>query len=285
MIDRVCVVTGASSGIGRAAALELARRGARVALVCRDPAKGEQTRAAIRSETGSDAVDLLQADLSSQRQVRALAEQILARYPQLHVLLNNAGIVNTSRSLTEDGVEAVFAVNHLAYFLLTNLLLARLRESPGARVVSVSSEAHRFVRGIRFDDPGFAEGWSWWRVYAQSKLANILFTRELARRLEGSDNSATCLHPGGVATGLGQNNGAFLRGLSRPIMAFLSTPERGARTSIYLASSPDVAGRTGRYFAKCREKTASSAARDDDAARRLWALSEQMTGLRTEGAL
>jgi NAD(P)-dependent dehydrogenase (short-subunit alcohol dehydrogenase family) len=276
----VCVVTGATSGIGRATAEALSGMGAELAIVCRDRARGEELRAALSARSGAAPVRVILADLAVQSQVRRAAGELLATYPRIHVLVNNAGLVNLNHSLTPDGIEAVFAVNHLAYFLLTMLLLDRLRESAPARIVNVASHAHKFVAGIQFDDLGHEGSYRWTKVYGQSKLANLLFTRELARRLEGSGVTVNALHPGAVATGLGRNNGALSRLLISLLSPFFRTPEKGAATSIHLASSPALDGVSGRYFANRREVTPSPAARDDAAARRLWELSERMTGLR-----
>lgn len=276
---KICVVTGATSGIGRATAEALSGMGAELGIVCRDRARGEELRAALLSRPGCAPVRVFVADLAVQSQIRHAAAEILAAYPRIQLLVNNAGLVNLQHSVTPDGIEAVFAVNHLAYFLLTLLLLDRLRESAPARIVNVASHAHKFVSGIAFDDLGHERSYSWTRVYGQSKLANLLFTRELARRLEGSGVTVNALHPGAVATGLGRNNGGWARALIGLLAPFFRTPEKGAATSIYLASSPAVEGISGRYFASCREVQPSAAARDDAAARRLWALSEEMTGL------
>jgi NAD(P)-dependent dehydrogenase (short-subunit alcohol dehydrogenase family) len=278
MEGRVSVVTGASSGIGRETALGLARRGATVALVCRDPARGAATRDAIQAETRNPAVALFLADLASFAEIRGLADALRARYPRIHVLVNNAGVVNLRHSLTADGVETVFAVNHLAYFLLTTLLLDRLVESAPARIVNVASDAHRFGR-MNWDDLGWERGYKAMRVYGQSKLANLLFTYELARRLEGSGVTVNAVHPGAVATGLGKNNGAFARALVRLLAPFFRTPAAGAATSLHLATSPEVEGVTGRYFASCREAHSSRASHDEEAAVRLWELSARLTDL------
>jgi len=275
---KTCIVTGATSGIGRATAVALAARGSRLGIVARDPGRARETVAAIRAAGGDEPLVFL-GDLASQREIRRVASEILDRCPRIDVLVNNAGIVNLHRTTTVDGHESVFAVNHLAYWSLTLLLLDRLRESAPSRIVNVSSDAHKLVDGIAFDDPGFARGWSTMKVYGHSKLANILFTRELARRLEGTDVTATCLHPGAVATGLGKNNGRVARFLIAMLRPFFRTPESGAETSIHLASSPAVEGRSGGYFASCRERSPSAAARDDVAARRLWELSTRLTGI------
>jgi len=279
MRGRVCVVTGASSGIGRATARELARMGATLALVCRDPRRGEEAAADLRAGTGNEAVTVVLADLASQQAIRRLAEELLARWPAIHVLVNNAGVINLRRSTTVDGIETVFAVNHLAYFLLTNLLLDRLRHSGHARIVSVASEAHRFVRTVAFDDLGHARRYRAMRVYGHSKLANILFTYELARRLAGTDVTVNCAHPGAVGTGLGQNNGRVATLLTRLLRPFFRTPERGAATSVWLASSPAVDGVTGRYFIDCREARSSRASYDPELAQRLWEVSARLTGV------
>jgi NAD(P)-dependent dehydrogenase (short-subunit alcohol dehydrogenase family) len=229
-------------------------------------------------KTGASA-DLLLADLSAQAAIRELAGQILQRCPRIDVLINNAGAVFASRSTTVDGLETTFATNHLAYFLLTNLLLERLKASAPTRIVNVSSRAHTSAGGIPFDDLQAEHGYSGWRRYAESKLANILFTRELARRLEGTHVTVNALHPGVVATGFGQGGSFWLRlGLTigRP---FLLSPEQGAETVIYLATAPAVATVTGKYFAKCAEATPSPVAHDNALARRLWEVSAKLTGL------
>jgi NAD(P)-dependent dehydrogenase (short-subunit alcohol dehydrogenase family) len=281
---RTCLVTGATSGIGLETALGLARRGARVLCVGRNEAKGENAVADIVRRSGNDAVELLLADLSSQAQIRALAAEVESRAPALHLLVNNAGLVNLRREITSDGLEATFAVNHLAYFLLTRLLLERLVASAPARIVNVASDAQRFG-SLDFDDlqserryQGFAMAAAM-RVYGTSKLANILFTTELARRLEGSGVTANCVHPGAVATGLGTNNGRFGQSLMRVVGLFMRTPEQGAATSLYAATSPELEGVSGRYYANEREAEPVAAARDTDDARRLWAESSCLVGL------
>ncbi|MGH0028166.1 MAG: SDR family oxidoreductase [Myxococcota bacterium] len=283
---RTCLVTGATSGIGTETALALARQGAHVVISGRSAEKAEATRSDIVRKSGNPNVDVLLADLSSLAEVRKLADSFLAGYPALHVLVNNAGVVHTERRVTVDGFEATFAVNHLAYFLLTNLLLDRLRQSAPARIVNVASDAHAFG-SMDWDDLQSERAFggplpfvSGMRVYGRSKLANILFNTELARRLEGSGVTANCLHPGMVRTGLGQNNGGIAATVAGLLMLPLAlSPARGAETSIYLASSPEVEGVSGRYFAKKREARLSRDARDTDAARRLWDISAELVGL------
>ena len=277
MTGRVCVVTGASSGIGRATAVGLGAMGATLALVCRDRARGEQAIAEVTARTGNHAVALHLADLSSQQAIRRLAAELIARYPAFHVLINNAGIVNLRHSTTVDGIETVFAVNHLAYFLLTDLLLDRLRRSGRARIVNVASEAHKFGR-LDFDDLGNERRYRGMRVYGQSKLANILFTYELARRLDGSGVTVNAVHPGAVGTRLGQNNGPIATLLTKALKPFFRTPEQGAATSLHVGSSPAVEGVSGKYFLNCREARSSRRSYDPALARRLWDVSAEMTG-------
>jgi NAD(P)-dependent dehydrogenase (short-subunit alcohol dehydrogenase family) len=276
--DKVCVLTGGTSGIGRETAVALAGAGARLALVCRDRQRGTETVGEIAARTGSRDVALHLADLSSQGDVRRVAAELLAAYPAIHVLVNNAGIVNLRHSLTVDGIETVFATNHLAYVLLTLLLLDRLRASAPARIVNVASEAHRFGR-IDFDDLGNAQRYRTMRVYGQSKLANILFTYELARRLTGSAVTANCLHPGAVGTRLGHNNGTIARLLASALRPFFRSPADGADTSIWLASSPEVDGTNGQYFVRRAPKRSSAASYDQATARRLWDVSVGLTGI------
>jgi NAD(P)-dependent dehydrogenase (short-subunit alcohol dehydrogenase family) len=276
MNGKVCVVTGATSGIGKAAAAALARQGAQVVLVGRDRGRAEAAAAEMgAASTVPPKVEI--ADLTSMDQVRALAGR-LASLERIDVLINNAGLVLGERRVTQDGFEHVFAVNHLAPFLLTNLLLPKLTGSALARVVTVTSDAHS-AASLDLDDPSLEHGWNSWRSYANSKLANILFTRELARRLDGTGVTANCAHPGVVRTGFGRESRPLLRfglTLARP---FLLSPERGADTIVYLASSPDVAGETGGYYVKRQRREPSAAARDDAAARKLWDISEKLTGL------
>ena len=276
MNGQVCVVTGASWGIGKAAALTLASFGAEVILVCRDSARGEAARAEIAAAAAAGPPRLEIADLSSMSEVRDLAG--LGAMGRLDVLINNAGLVLGERRTSADGFEYTFALNHLAPFLLTNLLREQLAASAPARVITVSSAAHRGAR-LDLDDLQLTGHFNGWRAYANSKLANILFTTELARRLTGTGVTANCLHPGTVNTGFGRDGSRLLRlglDLSR---RFLRTASQGADTVVYLASSPDVAGATGGYYVNRKLRTPSRAARDQTTARRLWEISAELTGL------
>ena len=276
MTGKTCLVTGATSGIGEVAARELANKGARVVLVGRSREKAEATAAMIRQATGNPAVDTLLADLSSQAEVRRLAGEVQGRYPRLDVLVNNAGAMFSPRRESVDGIEMTWALNHMAYFLLTDLLRDTLKASAPSRVVSVASDAHRMVSGINFDDVEGKKQYKPFRTYGQSKLANILFTRELARRLEGSGVTANCLHPGFVATNFTTGKGWLFWSFQQAARVFAITPEKGAATTIHLASSPEVERITGQYFVKSQPATPTAAARDDAAASRLWDLSERM---------
>ena len=281
MNGKVCVVTGASSGIGKAASLALARLGADVILVCRDKARGEAALAEVGAVAPASIRQLELADLSSLRDVRELAGR-LSRLDRLDVLINNAGLVLARRQVSADGFEYTFALNHLAPFLLTGLLREKLAASAPARVITVSSAAHRAAR-LDLADLQLTGHFNGWRAYANSKLANILFTRELAIRLTGTGVTANCVHPGTVNTRFGRDGSSmprFRRGIGR---RFLLSAAQGADTVVYLASSPDVAGATGGYYIKRRLRAPSGAARDPATARRLWAISAELTGLAEPG--
>ena len=277
--DKVCIVTGATSGIGEEIALGLARQGARVTAVGRSRERGEAAVARIRSASGNPHVELYLADLSSQEEIRSLAARLLEELREIHVLVNNAGVVNLRRETTRDGLEATFAVNHLAYFQLSLLLLPRLRASAPARIVSVASDAHKFGGALDFSDLQNERRYKSMKVYGQSKAANILFTRELARRLEGTGVSVNCMHPGGVATRLAQQNGPFAKLVTRALAIFFRTPAQGADTAVWLATAPELAGVTGRYFYNRREHTPAAHARDDASAARLFETSAKLVGL------
>jgi NAD(P)-dependent dehydrogenase (short-subunit alcohol dehydrogenase family) len=278
MRDKVCLVTGATSGIGLVTAHELARRGARVVLVGRNREKCDAAVRQIQTGTGNQQVEALLADLSAQQQVRDLARQFRERHPRLDVLVNNAGGIWRRRQKTVDGLEMTFAVNHLAYFLLTLSLLDLLKASAPARVVNVSSRAHEGAT-LDFDDLQGERRYGGWRAYCRSKLANLLFTYELARQLAETGVTANALHPGWVATGFAGNNGWRGRVFQFLARCFALSPEQGARTIVYLATSPEVEGVSGRYFDREKAIASSPASYDEDAARRLWQVSLKLTGL------
>jgi retinol dehydrogenase-14 len=275
---KTALVTGASSGIGLEACVVLARRGAEVLMVARDPSRGEAARAEIARRSGSDAVTLLLCDFASQAATRALADEVRRRVQRLDILVNNAGSVSPKRRLTEDGIEQTFAVNHLGYFLLTNLLLDLVVAGAPARIVNVSSIGHR-QGTLDFDDLGFERGYSIMKAYSRSKLANILFTTELARRLEGTGVTVNALHPGAVATRIWSHAPVY----ARPFLAigklFMISPAEGGDRIVYLAASPEVANKTGGYYEKNRLVTPARLARDSALAARLWDISAQLVHL------
>jgi NAD(P)-dependent dehydrogenase (short-subunit alcohol dehydrogenase family) len=275
MNGKICLVTGANAGIGKVAARRLAEMGATVVMVCRNREKGEAARKEIQAKSGNANVELMIADLSSQAEIRRLADEFKAKHNRLDVLLNNAGVYLPKRSLTVDGLETTFAVNHLAYFLLTHLLLPVLKASAPARIVNVSSEAHKYGK-VEFDNLQGEREYKGIPAYSNSKLENVLFTRELARRLADTGVTANSLHPGAVATGIFRNTPKPIEWL---IKLLTLSPEKGAETSVYLATSREVEGITGKYFEKKLETYPSRPAQDDELARRLWEVSEQLTGL------
>jgi NAD(P)-dependent dehydrogenase (short-subunit alcohol dehydrogenase family) len=273
------VVTGATDGIGKVTARELAKLGAAVTIVGRNAAKGEAVAAELRKAAGHERVGFVAADLANQKGVRAAAAAIKGRVNRLDVLLNNAGAMFQRRELTEDGIEKTFALNHLAFFLLTHELLDLLKASGPSRIVSVASAAHQGAK-LDLNDLQNEKQYSGWRAYGQSKLANIYFTYELAGRLKGSGVTANCLHPGFVASRFGDNNGGWLKfaiGFAKSFAAI--SEEDGAKTSVFLASSPDVAGVSGQYFDKCTAIKSSVVSYDTDVARELWRQSERLTGV------
>ena len=280
MDGKTVLITGATNGIGKVAALELAKKGATVVIVGRNPAKTAETVAEIKAQSGNSNVDSIVADLSSMAEVRKVAEAFKAKHSRLDVLINNAGAIFADRQETVDGYEMTFAFNHLAYFLLTNLLLDTLRASAPSRIVSVSSDAHTGGK-INFDDLNAKNSYGMlgMSAYSNSKLANVMFTYELARRLEGTGVTANVLHPGLVNTGFAKNNGGLMRFAMRILASFSLTPEQGADTIIYLASSPDVEGVTGKYWDKRKAVKSIDASYDVSAQQRLWTVSQQLTGL------
>jgi NAD(P)-dependent dehydrogenase (short-subunit alcohol dehydrogenase family) len=279
MTGKTVLITGATNGIGKIAAIELSRMGASVAIVARNRSKGQAVLEEIRRETNNVQIELFIADLSSMADVRKLAQEFMAKHATLDVLLNNAGAFYSERKLSADGLEMTFALNHMSYFLLTNLLLPVLKATPNARVVSVSSAAHTSGK-LDFANLQGEQKFNGWKAYSDSKLENALFTFALARRLAGSSVTANCLHPGFVKTSFGEgNSGIFsvVLGIAKNLMAI--SVEAGAQTMIHLASSPDVAGVTGKYFDKSKVASSSAASLDQVVQEQLWAHSEKLAGL------
>lgn len=280
---KVVLITGGNTGIGKQTAIALARMGASVTITSRNPDKGAAALADIRRAAGSDAVECMRLDLASLASVRSFAAEFLATHPRLDVLVNNAGLTLSQRSETEDGFESTFGINHLGHFALTGLLLERLKHSAPARIVVLSSDAHRgALRGLDFDDLQARRGYSAMGSYCKSKLANLLFTLELAERLQGSGVTVNAVHPGVVATEFaGADDVPGLFGyLVKVSHLFSISPEKGARTSVHVASSPAIEGVTGKYFVRSKQVRPSRAALDKQAALRLWEVSEQLTGVR-----
>lgn len=280
LAGKTILVTGANSGIGKEASVKLAARGAKIVMVARDPSRGEAALAEVKKRSGSDDVSLLLCDFSSQKSIRELAATVIEKLPRLDVLVNNAGAVNEKREVTEDGIERTFAVNHLGYFLLTNLLLELLEKSAPARVVNVASRAH-YKGDLDFDDLGFEQGgYGILKAYQRSKLANVLFTRELARRLEGKGVTVNCLHPGVVSTNIWSGAPFFAQPVLQLMKWFsMVTPEQGGDTIVQLAADPALEGRTGGYWSDLKPKAPSPLAQNDEVARKLWETSEKLVGL------
>lgn len=283
MHGKVVLITGGNTGIGKETAIALAKLGASVTITSRNPDKGAAALADIRRQAGSDAVECMRLDLASLASVRSFAAEFLATHPRLDVLINNAGLILSERSETEDGFESTIGINHLGHFALTGLLLERLKHSAPARIVVLSSDAHRGVlRGLDFDDLHARRSYSGAGAYFKSKLANLLFTLELAERLRDSGVTVNAVHPGLVASEFGgADDVRGLFGLAvKAGQLFAISPARGARTSVYVASSPAVEGVTGKYFVRSKAVRPSRLAQDKQAALRLWELSEQLTGVR-----
>jgi retinol dehydrogenase 14 len=278
MGEKVCLITGATSGIGKATAMGMAEMGANVVMVGRDRGRGETVMAEIKEGSANPSVDLMLADLSSQEEIHRLADEFKEAYPRLDVLINNAGVIRSERITTADGLETTFAVNHLAYSLLTNLLLDVLKASAPSRIVNVASGEQR-TGTIDFDDLQGEKRYTGAKAYSQSKLATVLFTYELARRLEGTGVSANCLHPGVVGTNLGSGVSGVFGFMVRALRPLMKSSEKGAETSIYLASSPEVEGLSGGYFVKKAEARSSDVSYDERIARRLWEVSADLTNL------
>src|SRR5215210_3665936 len=282
MGEKVCLITGATSGIGKATSMGLASMGATVVMVGRDRGRGEAALAEVKEGSLNASVDLMLADLSSQQEIRRLADEFKETYLRLDVLINNAGLFRSKRVTIADGLEMTFAVNHLAHFLLTNLLLDLLKASAPSRIVNVSSGDHASGT-IDFDDLQQEKRYKGAKAYSQSKLANVLFTYELAKRLEGTGVSANCLHPGaGIRTNFGSGVSGIFGFTVRALRPLMKSPEKGAETSIYLASSPEVEGLSGRYFVKKAAARSSDLSHDKRLARRLWEVSAELTNLRVQ---
>lgn len=278
MLGKTVVITGATSGIGEVAADHLAQSGARIVFIARDRHRGAAMLKHLNAVAGHTEHAAYYADLSSLAEMTRVGEEIAQGEPRIDVLINNAGAMFTTRQQTADGLEKTFAVNHMSYFVITALLLARLKEAGQARIVSTASDAHKGGR-VDFDDLQSTRRYSAFGVYSNTKMMNVLFTRELARRLSGTGVTANCLHPGFVATRFGDNNAGLLKSVFSLAKNFAISPEKGAQTIIWLASSPDVEGVTGKYFAKCREDRVAPLARDDAVAKRLWDVSAEIAGL------
>jgi NAD(P)-dependent dehydrogenase (short-subunit alcohol dehydrogenase family) len=287
MQGKTVLISGATNGIGKQTALELARMGAQVVIIGRNKAKTEETLREIQTATDNQNVHALIADLSSMAEVRRVADDFKRQFSELDVLLNNAGGVFSTRQETVDGYEMTFALNHLSYFLLTNLLLDMLKARAPSRIINVSSDAHR-ATALNFDDLQFKKtpyGMGGLKAYSQSKLMNVMFTYELARRLAGAGVTANVLHPGFVNTGFGKNNKGLMQIVMGLATLFALKVEAGAKTSIYLAASPQISGKTGKYFEKSKAKHSSPASYDVAAQKRLWEISEQLTGISTPVAV
>lgn len=279
-ITRNCFITGATNGIGKETAIALATQGFHLTLMVRDRNKGEAVSKEITQKTGNTNIALLVGDLASLADVRRVANDFLATGKPLHLLVNNAGLINMKHETTADGFEGMFGVNHLGHFLLTLLLLPRLKSAAPTRIVVVASDAHRFVKGLDFHDLQWkARPFQAMKVYGASKLCNIYFARELARRLEGSGVTVNALHPGWVGTGLGANNGMLGKVITFLQKPFARSPRKGAESSIYVATSPTLEGVSGNYYFNCREHRPSRAACDAAAAKQLWVESEKLCGV------
>jgi NAD(P)-dependent dehydrogenase (short-subunit alcohol dehydrogenase family) len=278
MAGKTVLVTGATQGIGREAALAFAKMGARVGVVGRDATRAREAAEYVKAAVPGAQVDIFLADLSLMADVRKLADEVKAIYSELHVLLNNAGAIFTDRKTTSEGLEQTFALNHMSYFLLTNLLLELLQKSAPARVVSVSSDAHQ-LNSFNLADLQSEKSYGGMKAYGASKLENILFTRELARRLEGTGVTANCLHPGVIASGFGKNNGGLFGALLKVGNLFMTTPEKGARTSVYVATSEEGGKVSGAYFNNSKQAKTAKVAQDAAVAKQLWDESAKLAGI------
>lgn len=275
MKGKVCMITGANSGIGKVMALELAKMGAKVVMICRSKERGEAAQKDIIAQSGNESVELMLADLSLMQEVRRLAGEFSKKHDRLHVLINNAALWPTRKMMTKEGLEMQFAINYLSHFLLTNLLLDVIKASAPARIINVSSGMHKRVR-IDFDNLQAEKSYRHMGAYGRTKLANVYFTKELARKLNGTDVTVNAFTPGMVSTNLGR----YMSGVPRWFWrTFSGSAEKGAATGVYLATSPEVEGVTGKYFADSKEVRSSKISYDEGVARRLWTVSEQLAGL------
>ena len=276
--EKNVLITGATSGIGKAAALKLSSLGAKIYFIARNEKKAEDLAKEIENLSGMMPYSII-ADLSSQKEIKRAANEFKSLNIPLHILLNNAGLINMERKETVDGFEEVFALNHLAYYSLTQLLLDNIKNGSPSRIVNVSSGAHAFVKGFNFDDVQSLSSYKPFQVYGYSKLANILFTKKLASLLKDENVSVNCLHPGVVGTAFGQNNGSLQKVLFFIAKPFIRSPEKGAESSVYLCSSPEVSNTTGEYFYNCKIEKTTKWARSEEDADRLWLLSRELTGI------
>jgi NAD(P)-dependent dehydrogenase (short-subunit alcohol dehydrogenase family) len=279
MQEKTILITGANSGLGKATAEALAKQGHHIILACRNIHKAEAARLEIIEKISDAKIDIVWADFSCLNNIRRAAEEFNNRYKKLDVLVNNTGFIAAKRELTEDGFESMFAINHLSYFLYTHLLLDALKAAPRARIVNVSSGAHRFIKEIDWNNLNFEKGYQNFKVYGFSKLCNVLFTFELAERLKDTGITVNCLHPGVVATNFGRSSSTafnLLVSLTRP---FYVSSEKGARTSVYLASSPEVEGMTGKYFDNMKIGEPTAIAKNPENAKRLWEISAKICGI------
>jgi retinol dehydrogenase 12 len=278
MQGKTVVITGATSGIGEIAACQLAEQGARIVLIARDRARGAQVLQRLESIAPGRNHAAHYANLSRLTEMKRVAEAIAAGEPRIDVLINNAGAIFATRQVTGDALELTFATNHIAYFVVTNLLLERIKATAGARIVCTASDAHKRAK-LDFNDLTFEKGYTGYAMYGRSKLMNILFTRELARRLEGTGVTVNCLHPGFVNTRFGEASGGLMSLALKGAKKFALTPEDGAKTLVYLAASAEVAGVSGKYFHECKAVPPTAEAQNDADARRLWDVSAQLAGL------
>jgi NAD(P)-dependent dehydrogenase (short-subunit alcohol dehydrogenase family) len=280
MQDKICIITGANSGIGFYTALALARKGATIVMVCRNAEKAETAKQEIMDKTQNKNIAIFLADFSSLEESKRVGKEVAAKYPKIDILINNAGFIAKGyREVTADGLEKTFAVNHMGYFIFTHFLLDAVKAAPQGRIISVSSEAHRFVSNVDLTNLQLTRGYTSFKAYGISKLCNIWFTCELARRLKDTNVTVNCVHPGAVATNFGTDSGPFFETLLKLGKMFLLTPQQGAETSIFLASNPEVSKVTGEYFSKSQIKKISRDARDDAKAKKLWDMSLEIAGL------